>query len=204
MEGRFSEGMGWSKAKNDFPWNWIDKVWFSQSTPLRTTQKIEFMVRTFPSAIFDLRCLYGLINASDRLEIHHLFSKHQKKTSKFHAVSNTMVENSLIWVNNFLTKCTKLAISNFKIWWFFIFKFSYWSHLGIRRYHFLKWFMTVVNMTRGNPNTTLRCGGYHINDPARWGSKWWVFMGKRTLFSVFQIRGQKNQSEKRLKHPSVI
>lgn len=115
MEGRFSEGMGWSKAKNDFPWNWIDKVCFLQSTPLRTTQKIEFMVRTFPSAIFDLRCLYGLINASDRLEIHHLFSKHQKKTSKFHAVSNTMVENSLIWVNNFLTKCTKLAISNLKI-----------------------------------------------------------------------------------------
>lgn len=115
MEGRFSEGMGWSKAKNDFPWNWIDKVCFSQSTTLRTTQKIEFMVRTFPSAIFDLRCLYGLINASDRLEIHHLFSKHQKKTSKFHAVSNTMVENSLIWVNNFLTKCTKLAISNLKI-----------------------------------------------------------------------------------------
>lgn len=106
---------GWSKANYDFPWNWIDKVWFSQSTPLRTTQKIEFMVRTFPSAIFDLRCLYGLINASDRLEIHHLFSKHQKKTSKFHAVSNTMVENSLIWVNNFLTKCTKLAISILKI-----------------------------------------------------------------------------------------
>lgn len=106
---------GWSKANFDFPWNWIDKVWFSQSTPLRTTQKIEFMVRTFPSAIFDLRCLYGLINASDRLEIHHLFSKHQKKTSKFHAVSNTMVENSLIWVNNFLTKCTKLAISILKI-----------------------------------------------------------------------------------------
>lgn len=106
---------GWSKANFDFPWNWIDKVWFSQSTPLRTTQKIEFMVRTFPSAIFDLRCLYGLINASDRLEIHHLFSKHQKKTSKFHAVSNTMVENSLIWVNNFLTKCTKLAISISKI-----------------------------------------------------------------------------------------
>lgn len=106
---------GWSKANYDFPWNWIDKVWFSQSTPLRTTQKIEFMVRTFPSAIFDLRCLYGLINASDRLEIHHLFSKHQKKTSKFHAVSNTMVENSLIWVNNFLTKCTKLAISISKI-----------------------------------------------------------------------------------------
>lgn len=73
------------------------------------------MVRTFPSAIFDLRCLYGLINASDRLEIHHLFSKHQKKTSTFHAVSNTMVENSLIWVNNFLTKCTKLAISILKI-----------------------------------------------------------------------------------------
>lgn len=108
-------GGGWSKANYDFPWNWIDKVWFSQSTPLRTTQKIEFMVRTFPSAIFDLRCLYGLINASDRLEIHHLFSKHQKKTSKFHAVSNTMVENSLIWVNNFLTKCTKLAISILKI-----------------------------------------------------------------------------------------
>lgn len=106
---------GWSKANYDFPWNWIDKVWFSESTPLRTTQKIEFMVRTFPSAIFDLRCLYGLINASDRLEIHHLFSKHQKKTSKFHAVSNTMVENSLIWVNNFLTKCTKLAISILKI-----------------------------------------------------------------------------------------
>lgn len=106
---------GWSKANYDFPWNWIDKVWFSESTPLRTTQKIEFMVRTFPSAIFDLRCLYGLINASDRLEIHHLFSKHQKKTSKFHAVSNTMVENSLIWVNNFLTKCTKLAISISKI-----------------------------------------------------------------------------------------
>lgn len=106
---------GWSKANFDFPWNWIDKVWFSQSTPLRTTQKIEFMVRTFPSAIFDLRCLYELINASDRLEIHHLFSKHQKKTSKFHAVSNTMVENSLIWVNNFLTKCTKLAISILKI-----------------------------------------------------------------------------------------
>lgn len=106
---------GWSKANYDFPWNWIDKVWFSESTPLRTTQKIEFMVRTFPSAIFDLRCLYGLINASDRLEIHHLFSIHQKKTSKFHAVSNTMVENSLIWVNNFLTKCTKLAISILKI-----------------------------------------------------------------------------------------
>lgn len=106
---------GWSKANYDFPWNWIDKVWFSESTPLRTTQKIEFMVRTFPSAIFDLRCLYGLINASDRLEIHHLFSKHQEKTSKFHAVSNTMVENSLIWVNNFLTKCTKLAISILKI-----------------------------------------------------------------------------------------
>lgn len=106
---------GWSKANYDFPWNWIDKVWFSESTPLRTTQKIEFMVRTFPSAIFDLRCLYGLINASDRLEIHHLFSKHQKKTSKFHAVSNTIVENSLIWVNNFLTKCTKLAISISKI-----------------------------------------------------------------------------------------
>lgn len=106
---------GWSKANYDLAWNWIDKVWFSESTPLRTTQKIEFMVRTFPSAIFDLRCLYGLINASDRLEIHHLFSKHQKKTSKFHAVSNTMVENSLIWVNNFLTKCTKLAISILKI-----------------------------------------------------------------------------------------
>lgn len=107
------------------------------------------------------------IKASDRLEIHHLFSKLQKKTSRFHAVYNIDVENPLIWVNNSLTKCTKLAILILKINDFSSSNFCYRTHLEIMGYHFLKWFMTVVNMTRGNPNATLRCGGYHINDPAR-------------------------------------
>lgn len=78
-------------------------------------QKIEFMVWIFLFVIFDFRCFYGFINVLDRLEIYYLFLKYQKKILKFYVVFNIMVENLLIWVNNFLIKCIKFVILNLKI-----------------------------------------------------------------------------------------